>query len=615
MALELPNDLIQQAKISTRTESGLPDYLPDDPSLPSLPSLSATVAAFDPSPPYLRCKNCHGRLLRGVQSLICVYCGEKLHRNAEVAPDPISFRNTVGYRWFLQGLRLDGSEKVGAATEKNQVNKGPSSPHDEVLLSDFLDLKIRWPTELETDNTITNKKLELSKSSYNPTGFDLDNFLSFPKEENLSSAYKEHRVISNNIVSSANKTVGNDEDLSLFENLRSSEPAVTSSTVTNRTVGSHEDLCMFENLRSSEPAVTSSAVQSSDDFSGWQADFQSSGEQNVSNASSSPVTAAVGSGGQHAFAAFDTSMSSTVSSETQHEASKSTDAFVGTDIDLSAQLDTVFGTTEGPTDGKLKDVVAVSPAANDWPAVDLWDSANPEASEKVGEILPISKTKDAELQNSSNEPSTSIDWFQDDTWQTHNAPAPKHDTSNGEHDSFDEWDTFTSSAPIKDPFENVPAIKIDTSNGDHDSFDEWNTFTTSSAPSKDAFENTLVQTNKDNNSNAELADFSSNLEDMDFGSFSLSDSFSGAPGKESISAEVNGNILEVPTIFSGVDTPSKAGDNAVHASENADIRDELNPSKSDMDIEGIMSQMHDLSFMLESNLSIPSKSNTSLPKD
>lgn len=109
MALELPNDLIQQAKISTRTESGLPDYLPDDPSLPSLPSLSATVAAFDPSPPYLRCKNCHGRLLRGVQSLICVYCGEKLHRNAEVAPDPISFRNTVGYRWFLQGLRLDGS--------------------------------------------------------------------------------------------------------------------------------------------------------------------------------------------------------------------------------------------------------------------------------------------------------------------------------------------------------------------------------------------------------------------------------------------------------------------------------------------------------------------------
>lgn len=587
MAFELPSDLIQQAKILTRTEAGLPDYLPDDSSLPAMPSLSATVAAFDPSPPYLRCKHCQGRLLRGIQSLICIYCGHKLHQNPDVAPDPISFKSTVGYQWFLRALRLDGSEKVGAATEKNQVNKGPSSPHDEVLLSDFLDLKIRWPTELETDNTIMTKKLELSKSSYDPTGFDLDNFLSFPKRENISIAHKEQTVISDNIGSAANKTVG-----------------------------SHEDLSLFENLRSAEPAVTSSTVQTSDDFSGWQADFQAagSGEQNVSNESSSPISSAVGSGGQHAFAAFDTYTSSTVSSGNQHEGSKSTVAFVGSDIDLSAQLDTVFGTTEGPTEGKLKDVVAVSPAANDWPAVDLWDSANLEASQKAGEILPISRPKDAELQNSSNDPSTSIDWFQDDTWQTHNAPAPKHDTTNGDHDSFDEWNTLTSSAPTKDPFENVPAPKLDTTNGDHDSFDEWNTFATS-APSKDPFENMLVQSNNDNKNNAELTNFSSNLEDMDFGSFSQSDPFSGAPGKEGVSAEGNGDILEVPTIFSAVDTPNKVGDDAGHASENTAIHAESNPSKNDVNIESIMLQMHDLSFMLETNLSVPSKSNISSPKD
>lgn len=579
MAFELPNDLIQQAKISTRTEAGLPDYLPDDPSLPSIPSLAATVAAFDPSPSYLRCKRCQGRLLRGIQSLICIYCGHKLHQNPDVAPEPISFKSTVGYQWFLQALRLDGSEKVGAATEKNQVNKGPSSPHDEVLLSDFLDLKIRWPTELQTDNTITNKKLELSKSSYDPTGFDLDNFLSFPNRENISSAYEEHTVIRDNIESAANKTVG-----------------------------SHEDFSLFENLRSSEPAVTSSTVQTSDDFSGWEANFQSagSGEQNVSNASSSPISSAVGSGGQHAFAAFDTSTSSTVISGNQHEGSKSTDAFVGSDIDLSAELDAVFGTAEGPTDGKLKDVVAVSPAANDWPAVDLLDIANLEASQKAGEILPISRPKDAELQNSSNAPSTSIDWFQDDTWQTHNAPASKHETTNGDHDSFDEWNTFTSSAPIKDPFENVPAPKLDTANGDPDSFDDCNTFN-SSAPRKDPFENMLAQSNNDNSNNAELTDFSSNLEDMDFGSFSQSDPFSGAPGKGADSA--------VPTIFSAVDTPSKVGEDAGHASENAAVHAESNPSKNDVDVEGIMSKMHDLSFMLESNLSIPSKSNISLPKD
>ncbi|XP_060187608.1 uncharacterized protein LOC132616872 isoform X1 [Lycium barbarum] len=612
MSLELPSELIHEAKISTRTESGQPDYNPNDPSLPSIPSLSATIAAFDPSPPYLRCNHCKGKLLRGLQSFICIYCGQKLQQNPEVAPDPISFKSTVAYQWFLQALNLDGSEKVGAATEKNQVNKGLSSPRDEVLLSDLLDLKIRWPTELETDNTITNKNLEQSKSSYNPTGFDLDNFLSFPKRENISSAYKEDRVISenigvisDNIGSAVNETAGSDEDLSLFENLRSSEPAVTSSTVQTS-----------DNLRSSEPATTSSTVQASDDFSGWQADFQraGSGEKNVFSTSSSPISSAVGSGGQRAFAAFDTFTSSTVSSENQHEASKSTDAFVGSDIDLSAQLDTVFGTAEGPTDGKLKDVVAISSAANDWPAVDIWDSANPEALEKAGEILPISRPKDADLPNSSNDPSTSIDWFQDNTWQTNNAPAPKHDTENGDHDSFDEWNTFTSSAPIKDPFENLPAPKLETANGDHDSFDEWNTFTTS-APIKDSFENVLVQNDNSNNSYMELTDFSSNLDDMDFGSFSQSDPFSATPGKEGVSAEVNDNILEVPTIFSGVDTPSKVGDDAGHASENAAIRAESNPSKNDMDIEGIMSQMHDLSFMLESNLSIPSKSNISLTKD
>ncbi|CAN4109956.1 unnamed protein product [Withania somnifera] len=579
MALELPSDLIQQAKISTRIEAGLPDYLPDDPSLPSIPSLSATVAAFDPSPSYLRCKHCQGRLLRGIQSLICIYCGHKLHQNPDVAPEPISFKSTVGYLWFLQALRLDGSEKVGAATEKNQVNKGLSSPHGDVLLSNVLDLKIRWKTELEMDNTITNKKLELSKSSFDPNGFDLDNFLSFPKRENISSRHKEHTVLSDNVGTAANKTVG-----------------------------SHEDLTLFENLRSSEPAVASSTVQTCDDFSGWEADFQSagSGEQNVSNTSSSPISSAVDSGCQHAFAVLDTSTSSMVISGNQHEGSKSTDAFASSDIDLSAELDTLFGTPEGPTDEKLKDVVAVSPAADDWPAVDLWDSANPDASQKAGEILPISRSKDAELQNSSNAPSTSIDWFQDDTWKTHNAPSSKHETTNRDHDSFDDWNNLTSSAPNKDPFENVPAPKFDTGNGNRDYFDDWNTFT-SSAHSKDPFENKLAQSNNDNNSNTELTDFSSNLKDMDFGSFSQSDPFSGAPGKEGDSA--------APAIFSAVDTPSKVGEDAGHASENAAIHAESNTSKNDVDIEGIMSQMHDLSFMLERNLSIPSKSNISLRKD
>ncbi|KAL0405392.1 UNVERIFIED_CONTAM: hypothetical protein Slati_3853100 [Sesamum latifolium] len=103
----IPHELIRQVQISTRAAAGLSDYNPSDPTLPALPSLSAAIAAFDPSPPHLRCENCNGRLLRGSESIICVYCGRGSHY--DVVLDPISFTSTIGYQWLLRSLRLDGS--------------------------------------------------------------------------------------------------------------------------------------------------------------------------------------------------------------------------------------------------------------------------------------------------------------------------------------------------------------------------------------------------------------------------------------------------------------------------------------------------------------------------
>ncbi|KAL0328016.1 UNVERIFIED_CONTAM: hypothetical protein Scaly_2234200 [Sesamum calycinum] len=103
----IPHELIREVQISTRAAAGLSDYNPSDPTLPALPSLSAAIAAFDPSPPHLRCENCNGRLLRGSESIICVYCGRGPHY--DVVPDPISFTSTIGYQWLLRTLRLDGS--------------------------------------------------------------------------------------------------------------------------------------------------------------------------------------------------------------------------------------------------------------------------------------------------------------------------------------------------------------------------------------------------------------------------------------------------------------------------------------------------------------------------
>lgn len=109
MTFQLPTDLIHQVQIALRNDVGLTTYDPHDPTLPSLPSISASIAGIEPStPPYLRCKNCKGKLLRGVQSLICIYCG-KQQQNKDLPPDPISFTSTFAYRWLLQSLQLDES--------------------------------------------------------------------------------------------------------------------------------------------------------------------------------------------------------------------------------------------------------------------------------------------------------------------------------------------------------------------------------------------------------------------------------------------------------------------------------------------------------------------------
>ncbi|KAF5195961.1 dentin sialophosphoprotein-like protein, partial [Thalictrum thalictroides] len=69
MAIEFPSELIQQLQISLRKEAGIPCYNPEDVSLSDLPSVREAIEGLDPSPPYLRCKQCHGKLLRGIQSI------------------------------------------------------------------------------------------------------------------------------------------------------------------------------------------------------------------------------------------------------------------------------------------------------------------------------------------------------------------------------------------------------------------------------------------------------------------------------------------------------------------------------------------------------------------
>ncbi|KAK4777374.1 hypothetical protein SAY87_017561 [Trapa incisa] len=110
MPYPIPLDTIHQLQISLRKEAKIPSYDPTDPQLPKFPSLEQSISQLEPSPSYMRCKHCKGRLIRGIKSLFCVFCGKD--QFGEIPPDPINFRSTTGHSWLLESLQLDGSVSI-----------------------------------------------------------------------------------------------------------------------------------------------------------------------------------------------------------------------------------------------------------------------------------------------------------------------------------------------------------------------------------------------------------------------------------------------------------------------------------------------------------------------
>ncbi|KAF8045079.1 hypothetical protein N665_5633s0002 [Sinapis alba] len=167
MATEISLDLINQLKLSLRRNAKLSSF---DSSTLSLPTAPEAISELDASPPYLRCRNCKGKLLQGVESLICVFCG-KQQRTSDDAPDPIKFTSTSAYKWFLSSLHLDGTEMVEPLKETNGSSRG-AKVHvvKGVALSEFLDLEVQWSARDETSDGLSVQK----KSPLNLGGISLD---------------------------------------------------------------------------------------------------------------------------------------------------------------------------------------------------------------------------------------------------------------------------------------------------------------------------------------------------------------------------------------------------------------------------------------------------------
>ncbi|GLT96438.1 hypothetical protein SLE2022_140600 [Rubroshorea leprosula] len=278
MAPEIPWSLINQLQISLRKESQLPSFDPDDASLPPLHQLSDSIAEPDPSSPDLRCNRCKRTLLRGAQSLICVFCGKQQHSEED---SPINFTSSLGYRWFLHSLELDGSEVVRPKIEAKESSRGQNAPQDEIPLSELLNLEIRVQAEPEKlETSISDKDYFFPrKSSFNLAGRNVDSFVLEGKGNTLLATSEGQSARKPDINATGSDAFQDFRNLSLFENVQPSETALSSTTTEDK---------------------------SGDLFSGWEADFQSA------------------------------------DSRTHHEGSKSLDPFADSSKDHSANLNSVF---------------------------------------------------------------------------------------------------------------------------------------------------------------------------------------------------------------------------------------------------------------------------------
>ncbi|KAF7142108.1 hypothetical protein RHSIM_Rhsim06G0165400 [Rhododendron simsii] len=510
MDFQVPTDLIRQLQHSLRKQAGISSYDPSDPTLPALPSLRGSVSGFDPSPPYLRCKHCQGRLLRGLQSVICVYCGKRQPK--DVAPDPIKFKSTFGYQWLLQSLDLDGSETVGPSIEETGLNRGRSTPKEEISLSDLLNIEIPWPAESElTEHSLPDNELLQTKSSLNLAGVDLDNFFTESKRDLVSHSMEDPR---------ATNSQSENAEMNAFS--------------------SQENVSLFQNVNHSLTAFGSSETKDNNGFSGWEADFQSADSGN------------------------------------QPEVSRSFDAFAGSAVDLSAHMDSVFGSGKDLEDEKAKHASALlESTSDDQIQDDLWNNVNilaPHQAEQVD--VTINSKGLVAADNLYSHPSTGTDWLPDDIWQTSGTTAPENKTIRAD-DSFEIWNDFTSSKNAQDS-------------------------------SKDS----MIQSRHQIASGEQISDitFSSSTNkshEMDFSSLSQPDLFSGPFSNETGSVETSIMQSEVHASERLANVKVEVGENVVQAANNGDIFNSA--TQSEHDVESLLSQMHDLSFMLKSDLSVPSK--------
>jgi len=180
-------------------------------------------------------------------------------------------------------------------------------------------------------------------------------------------------------------------------------------------------------------------------------------------------------------------------------------------------MDSVFGPGKNLEDERPKDTsTPLASATNYWTEDDLWNNSNFSASNLTGHVEATIKSKDGIAADKLDTHSSSVDWFPDDQWQTNSMTTLDNKTSK-ENDSFDVWNDFASSTRTQGASTNLLT--------------------------QSTYQNAAVD---EQTSNTILPGSTNNFQEMDFGSFSQSDLFSGLSSNQHDSVEVNRMQAEVP---------------------------------------------------------------------
>ncbi|KAG2324153.1 hypothetical protein Bca4012_038553 [Brassica carinata] len=699
MATEISLDLINRLKVSLRNEAKLGDYT--DYTTPTLPTAPEAIAELDASAPYLRCRNCKGKLLRGIESLICVFCG-KQQRTSDNPPDPIKFTSTCGYKWFLSSLDLDGSEMVEPLKETNGSRIGAKAPVAKgISVSEFLDFEVQWfaGEDKTLNNGVGDGRLDLGGINvddyFAEGGGDLskvdpaeskpeDDDFKDPRSLSLFNDVKTQGVaeleqsenfgLFNGKDTQKNVSYGEDESLSLFAG-RNAQDSVSLAEQGNfgffeeknarHSVKEDENLSLFEGIddhRSSSSKNTESFgfvegkeaqrnSSSKDDetfglFQGKDAERNSASKEDVNLGLFEGKDSQRNSSSKEDddFGLFEGALSSNaglksfddrvVASSSDWEDSDfqsvshekiSGDPFVNSQVDMSAHMDSVFGSGKDSFHEKTADSsTAYVSKAGDWLQDDLFGDVTQNNDQTVCD------KNEGHVVEGNGSSSMDIDWMGDDLWLTSETKAVEK-TPTDDNDGDDDWNDFASSVNSKTPSNLLPrtmessqeeifdglahaendfkerskdekqntgtaGVISDIAKGQEDDlFGAWDSFT----PTNVLQTPVRPPTNHVSSSaeqNLEMNLFGEDNHHIDLASDYFSDSTGGQTNSKKVKAMPSGtSTLERTSDTDGKDqTLGLVGSTTTSRKSKSDVAEEL------------MSQIHDLSFMLETKLSVPS---------